>query len=123
MKELFMGGTGIISMSSSRLAVERGMDLFLLNRGTRLVGIPEAKCLKGDVSRVDDLAWPSLRRWATSARSHTAASFRRRPTAFWSPGGHLRDAHGNGAMQIEATRMNTGQAAFITGGLAAMVAR
>ena len=56
MKVLFIGGTGIISTSSSRLAVERGMDLYLLNRGNRLVEIPGAKCLKGDVSRPDDLA-------------------------------------------------------------------
>ncbi len=30
---LFIGGTGVISSSVSRLAVERGFDLTLLNRG------------------------------------------------------------------------------------------
>lgn len=35
MKVLFVGGTGIISSGVSPLLVERGMDLTLLNRGTR----------------------------------------------------------------------------------------
>jgi nucleoside-diphosphate-sugar epimerase len=34
MKVLFIGGTGLISSASTRLAVERGIDLFILNRGT-----------------------------------------------------------------------------------------
>jgi nucleoside-diphosphate-sugar epimerase len=33
MKVLFVGGTGLISSACTRLAVERGLDLFLLNRG------------------------------------------------------------------------------------------
>lgn len=33
MKVLFLGGTGLISGACTRLAVERGVDLFLLNRG------------------------------------------------------------------------------------------
>ncbi len=33
MKALFIGGTGLISSAVSRLAVERGIDLTLLNRG------------------------------------------------------------------------------------------
>jgi len=33
MKVLFVGGTGLISSACSRLAVERGLDLFVLNRG------------------------------------------------------------------------------------------
>jgi nucleoside-diphosphate-sugar epimerase len=35
MNVLFIGGTGIISTAVSRLALERGMDLTLLNRGKR----------------------------------------------------------------------------------------
>ncbi len=35
MKALFIGGTGLISSAVSRLAVERGIDLTLLNRGQR----------------------------------------------------------------------------------------
>ena len=34
MKVLFIGGTGLISSACTRLAVERGMELFLLNRGS-----------------------------------------------------------------------------------------
>ena len=34
-KVLFIGGTGIISMACTRLALERGIDLTLLNRGRR----------------------------------------------------------------------------------------
>lgn len=33
MKILFIGGTGLISSACSELAVERGMELFILNRG------------------------------------------------------------------------------------------
>src|SRR6185295_13517100 len=33
MKVLFIGGTGIISSACTRLAVEQGIELFLLNRG------------------------------------------------------------------------------------------
>ncbi|GAA2379627.1 NAD-dependent epimerase/dehydratase family protein [Dactylosporangium salmoneum] len=33
MKVLFIGGSGIISSACSRLAVERGIDLYVLNRG------------------------------------------------------------------------------------------
>jgi len=50
MKVLFIGGTGNISTSVSRLAVARGMELYLLNRGVRGVEIPGAKILQGDIS-------------------------------------------------------------------------
>ena len=33
MKVLFIGGTGLISSASTRLAIAQGIDLFLLNRG------------------------------------------------------------------------------------------
>ena len=49
-KVLFIGGTGIISSACSRLAVERGMTLYHLNRGQTSRPIPEAVIqLKGDV--------------------------------------------------------------------------
>ena len=35
MKALFIGGTGTISMAITRLAAERGWELYLLNRGNR----------------------------------------------------------------------------------------
>jgi len=40
MKVLFIGGTGVISSACSRLAVERGFDLSLLNRGRSARPIP-----------------------------------------------------------------------------------
>jgi nucleoside-diphosphate-sugar epimerase len=51
MKVLFIGGTGIISSACSQLAVERGIDLYLLNRGqTSKRPVPEgAEVLIGDI--------------------------------------------------------------------------
>lgn len=47
---LFIGGTGIISSACSRLALERGLDLYLLNRGTSSRAVPEgATTLRGDI--------------------------------------------------------------------------
>jgi nucleoside-diphosphate-sugar epimerase len=49
MKVLFIGGTGLISSAVSRLAVERGIDLYLLNRGQRGEFFPAgAKALVAD---------------------------------------------------------------------------
>ena len=50
MRVLFIGGTGNISTSCSRLAVQQGIDLHLLNRGRRPVEIPGACILIADVS-------------------------------------------------------------------------
>ena len=41
MKALFIGGTGLISTAVSKLAIERGWDLTLFNRGQHIHGIPE----------------------------------------------------------------------------------
>ena len=50
MKVLFIGGTGVISSACSRLAVKRGIDLVLLNRGQTARPIPEgARVLQGDI--------------------------------------------------------------------------
>jgi nucleoside-diphosphate-sugar epimerase len=50
MRVLFIGGTGVISTACSRLAVERGVDLFLLNRGQSERPVPEgAHVLRGDI--------------------------------------------------------------------------
>jgi nucleoside-diphosphate-sugar epimerase len=53
MKVLFIGGTGIISSACSALAVERGIELTLLNRGeTTRRPIPEgARVLHGDIRK------------------------------------------------------------------------
>lgn len=50
MKALFIGGTGVISNAASKLAVERGWDLALLNRGTRGEWTPEgAEAIRADI--------------------------------------------------------------------------
>jgi len=57
-KVLFIGGTGTISSAASDLAVERGMDVTLLNRGTSSrTPHPDAEVLVADVNdptAVDD---------------------------------------------------------------------
>ena len=50
MKVLFIGGTGIISSACSQLALQRGIDLYLLNRGRSVRPVPEGvKVLNGDI--------------------------------------------------------------------------
>jgi nucleoside-diphosphate-sugar epimerase len=51
LKVLFIGGSGIISSACSQLAVERGVDLYVLNRGsTSARPVPdEATLLRGDI--------------------------------------------------------------------------
>lgn len=50
MKVLFIGGTGNISTSVSRLALQRGMDLWLLNRRGRAPDVPRAQIIQGDIN-------------------------------------------------------------------------
>ena len=54
MKVLFIGGTGNISTSVSKLALSKGMDLYLLNRGKTGVEIPGAKTIKADIYNVEE---------------------------------------------------------------------
>ena len=50
MKVLFIGGTGIISTAVTQLAVDRGIDLYLLNRGQSKKLVPnDVKVIKGDI--------------------------------------------------------------------------
>jgi len=58
MKALFIGGTGTISSACTRLAIERGIDLYLFNRGetTERGPLPEgAKVLIGDIHKPDSI--------------------------------------------------------------------
>lgn len=51
MKVLFIGGTGIISSACSELAVQQGIDLYLLNRGkSRRPAPSSATVLTGDIN-------------------------------------------------------------------------
>ncbi len=58
MKVLFIGGTGTISYSSTLLAKEKGVDLYLLNRGkSELRPIPEGvRLLKADIRDPNSVA-------------------------------------------------------------------
>ena len=54
MKVLFIGGTGIISSACSKLAIDRGIDLYLLNRGTSQRLPPDgAHLLPGDIRNLE----------------------------------------------------------------------
>jgi nucleoside-diphosphate-sugar epimerase len=55
MKILFIGGTGFISTSVSRLVVERGHELCLLNRGQRGKGPPGSRTLCADMQKPDEV--------------------------------------------------------------------
>lgn len=70
MKVLFLGGTGNISSACSRLAVERGIDLFLLTRGITKNEIPGATVLTGDLNNPAETAkalkghaWDAVVNW------------------------------------------------------------
>ena len=50
MKVLFIGGTGTISTASTKLALARGFDLTLLNRGSEGREVPDgARVINGDI--------------------------------------------------------------------------
>jgi nucleoside-diphosphate-sugar epimerase len=53
MKVLFIGGTGIISSACSELALERGIQLYLLNRGRSFRPLP-----KGAIHLLGDIRQP-----------------------------------------------------------------
>lgn len=55
MKVLFIGGSGFISTAVSRMAIERGMELYLLNRGIRSSEIPGAYQLTGDIHNPESM--------------------------------------------------------------------
>jgi nucleoside-diphosphate-sugar epimerase len=57
MKVLFIGGTGIISSACAQLALERGIELYLLNRGQSARPAPEnARLLQGDIRQPEQVA-------------------------------------------------------------------
>ncbi len=54
MKVLFIGGTGVISSECSKLCIERGMDLFLLNRGKSFRTPPaKAQIINADIRDIN----------------------------------------------------------------------
>jgi nucleoside-diphosphate-sugar epimerase len=56
MRVLFIGGTGFISTSVSRLTIARGMNLTLLNRGMRATATPGCRVLVADVNKPEEVA-------------------------------------------------------------------
>ncbi|MCX7797060.1 MAG: SDR family oxidoreductase [Melioribacter sp.] len=55
MKVLFIGGTGNISTSVSKLCLSNGFDLYLLNRGTREIKIESAKNIIADINNFSEV--------------------------------------------------------------------
>jgi nucleoside-diphosphate-sugar epimerase len=82
LKVLFIGGSGTISSACSQLAVERGVDLYLLNRGsTDARPVPdEATVLRGDIRDSDsasralgDLTFDAVVDWVAFTPEHVQA--------------------------------------------------
>jgi len=63
MKVLFIGGTGNISTPASRLALERGMDLYHLNRGNTKVALSGVKTILGDINKPNELSELENHQW------------------------------------------------------------
>jgi nucleoside-diphosphate-sugar epimerase len=55
MKVLFIGGTGFISMAASHLAMEKGFDLYLLNRGQHAPNITGCEQLIADNKNIAEV--------------------------------------------------------------------
>ncbi len=55
MRVLFIGGTGFISAAVSRRAVAEGIDLYLLNRGTRGAAPPGCHTLTADIHKPEEV--------------------------------------------------------------------
>lgn len=55
MKILFIGGTGNISMASSNRVLKKGMELYLLTRGTSLNAPKGAHVIKSDINDVQNV--------------------------------------------------------------------
>lgn len=81
MKVLFIGGTGIISSACSQLAVDRGIDLYLMNRGLAGRPIPGgAHHLIADIrdqqtvkSALADHTFDAVVQWLGFSRDHIEA--------------------------------------------------
>lgn len=77
MKVLYIGGTGNISRASSQRAIEQGIDLYLLNRGTTGVQIPGAKSIQADIYNLDEAkealknhSWDVVVNWIAFTPEH-----------------------------------------------------
>jgi len=82
MKALFIGGTGNISTSVSKLALERGIDLYHLNRGKRGTRIPGVKTITADITQpaqvaaaLKDHSWDAVVDWIAFLESDVERDF------------------------------------------------
>jgi nucleoside-diphosphate-sugar epimerase len=81
LKALFIGGTGVISSACTQVAVERGIDIYLLNRGLSGRAVPErAIQLRGDirdknsaVQALGDLTFDAIVDWIAFVPEHIEA--------------------------------------------------
>jgi nucleoside-diphosphate-sugar epimerase len=84
MKILFVGGTGIISSACAQLAVEQGLELYLLNRGQSHRPPPgSATLLHGDIRdpasaahALGDHRFDAVVQWIAFTREHVEADLR-----------------------------------------------
>jgi nucleoside-diphosphate-sugar epimerase len=81
-KVLFIGGSGIISSACSQLAVDSGIELYVLNRGesTHRALPPQAKILRADIrdpesvtKALGDLEFDSVVDWVAFTPAHVQA--------------------------------------------------
>ena len=63
MKVLFIGGTGNISTPASRMALERGIDLYHLNRGNTKVALSGVKTILGDINISNERSGLANHQW------------------------------------------------------------
>jgi len=78
MRVLFIGGTGIISSACSELALQRGLELYLLNRGQSIRPTPQgANVLHGDIRKpesvidvIGDLSFDCVVNWIAYLPDH-----------------------------------------------------
>ena len=64
MKVLFIGGTGVMSTEVTRLALERGMDITMVNRGNHPERVPEGvKVINGSLDDADVQAQVTAEYW------------------------------------------------------------
>lgn len=80
MKVLYIGGTGNISTASSHLAVEQGIELWHLNRGTSGVRIPGVNTITADIYKFEeakaalkDHSWDVVVNWIGFIPEHVKA--------------------------------------------------
>ena len=87
MKVLFIGGTGIISSACSELALQQGIELYLLNRGKSFRPAPAgAVRLQGDIHQpasvteaLGDLTFDAVVEWIAFTPEQAESGYRAVP--------------------------------------------